>query len=160
MEFFGEQGREKKSSLSLPFFACSSVSVLSSPPPFSNPFCSSALILSPVLKSPLPPSTLSLSVGDPTTNGGMQNGLSIGICTHCTHIFCTFGADLRDESWIINKLFSSELSRKFIKSPLLVGERRKKKGTGKQELFSLLFTAWRVAQFSSWLCLFVCLFVW
>ena len=29
---------------------------------------------------------------NPTTNGGMQNGSSVGICTRCLHVFCTFGA--------------------------------------------------------------------
>ncbi len=29
----------------------------------------------------------------PTTNGGMQNGSSVGISTHCSHFFCTLGAD-------------------------------------------------------------------
>ncbi len=38
-----------------------------------------------------------------------------------THV-CTFGADLYAQSVIINKISASELSRKFIKSALLVGE--------------------------------------
>ncbi len=37
--------------------------------------------------------------------------------------FCTFGADLCAQSVLINKNSSSELSRKFIKSALLVGNK-------------------------------------
>ena len=56
----------------------------------------------------------------PTTNGGVQNGSSVGIDAHCTHVFCTIG-DLYARSVHINKISALELSRKFIKSPLLVG---------------------------------------
>ncbi len=35
--------------------------------------------------------------------------------------FCTLGTDLYAQSVIINKISESELSRKFIKSALLVG---------------------------------------
>ncbi len=35
--------------------------------------------------------------------------------------FCTFGADLYARSVLINKIFASELGRKFVKSALLVG---------------------------------------
>ncbi len=38
------------------------------------------------------------------------------------HIACTFGADLYAQSMLISKLSASELSRKFIKSALLVGK--------------------------------------
>ena len=57
----------------------------------------------------------------PTTNGGMQNGSSVGICTHRVHVFCTFGSDLHAQSVLIDEISASELSRKFIKSELLVG---------------------------------------
>ncbi len=50
-----------------------------------------------------------------------KNGSSVGICTHCAHVFCTFGADLRAQSVLIDKNSASELARKFIRSPLLVG---------------------------------------
>ncbi len=53
----------------------------------------------------------------PTTNGGMQNGSSVGIYTH----FCTFGSDLHALSVLTNKISASEPSREFIKSALLVG---------------------------------------
>ncbi len=36
--------------------------------------------------------------------------------------FCAFGASLYGQSMIINKISASELSRKFIKSALLVGQ--------------------------------------
>ena len=54
----------------------------------------------------------------PTTNGGMQNGSSV----YTLHTrFCRFDADLHAQSVIIDKISASELSRKFIKSALLVG---------------------------------------
>ncbi len=62
-----------------------------------------------------------LGRGFPTTNNCMQNGSSVGIRTHCMHIFCMFGADLYAQSLLSNKISASELSRKFIKGPLLVG---------------------------------------
>ncbi len=39
----------------------------------------------------------------------------------CCTRFCTFGADLYSQSVLINKISASELSRKLIKSALLVG---------------------------------------
>ncbi len=41
----------------------------------------------------------------PTSNGGMQNGSSVGICTRCVHIFARFDADLHAQSVIINNNF-------------------------------------------------------
>ena len=77
-------------------------------PLFPPPIC----LLSP------PPSPSS----SPTSNGGMQNGSSVGICTRCTNVFfARLGADLHAQSVIIKKIFASELCRKFIKSVLLVG---------------------------------------
>ncbi len=35
--------------------------------------------------------------------------------------FCTFGTDLYAQSVLVNKISASEISRKFIKSALLVG---------------------------------------
>ena len=58
---------------------------------------------------------------NPTTNGGMQSGSSVGTCTLCMHVFGKFGANLRVESMIINKISASEISRKFVKGALLVG---------------------------------------
>ncbi len=43
----------------------------------------------------------------------MQNGSSVGMCTHCVHVFAG--------SVLSNKISASELRRKFIKSALLVG---------------------------------------
>ncbi len=51
----------------------------------------------------------------PTTKGGMQNGSTL----HTR--FCTFGGDLHAQLVFINKTSASELSRKLIKSALLVG---------------------------------------
>ncbi len=46
--------------------------------------------------------------------------LSRNTCTLHTR-FCTLGADLHAQSALSNKIFASELTRKFIKSALLVG---------------------------------------
>ena len=76
--------------------------------------------------------------GDPTSNGGTQNGSSVGIRTRCMHVFCTFGVDLYAQSVLVNKVSASELSQKFIKSALLVGRRgveREKRGGGRESIF-------------------------
>ena len=58
----------------------------------------------------------------PTTNGGVQNGRSVGTCTRCTHVFCTFWQRICMLSRCsVTKISASELRRKFIKSALLVG---------------------------------------
>ena len=57
----------------------------------------------------------------PTTNGGMQNESSVGICTCCIHAFALLGTDLYAQSVLINKIYASELSQKFVKSALLIG---------------------------------------
>ena len=62
------------------------------------------------------------SICHPTTNGSMQSGSRLGIRTRCMPIFCTFCADLLAQSVLINKISASELSRKFIKGALLVGQ--------------------------------------
>ena len=60
-------------------------------------------------------------VSSPTTNGGMQKG-KLSRNTYALHTrFRTFGDDLRAQSVLIDKISASELSRKFIKSALLVG---------------------------------------
>ncbi len=57
----------------------------------------------------------------PTDNGGMQKWkLSWNFYTLHTR-FCTFCVDLYARSVLIDKTSASELSRKFIKSALLVG---------------------------------------
>ncbi len=40
---------------------------------------------------------------------------------HGTRFFCTFGANLYAQLVLLNKILALELSRKFIKSALLVG---------------------------------------
>ena len=42
----------------------------------------------------------------PTSNGGMQNGSSVGICAHCMHVFARLAPDLHAQSVLINKKFS------------------------------------------------------
>ncbi len=60
--------------------------------------------------------------GNPTTNGGMQNGSSAEISSYTLHAhFCTFGADAYAQSVLSNKISASKLRRKFIKS-VLVGK--------------------------------------
>ena len=69
------------------------------------------------------PGTSTLMYRDPTTNGGMQNGSSVGICTRCIHVFARLvPINSHAQSVLINKFYASELSWKFIKSALLVGE--------------------------------------
>ena len=65
----------------------------------------------------------SVSAYLPTSNGGVQNGSSVGICSRCVHgFFCTFGIRFaRSVGALINKISASELSQKFIKSTLLDG---------------------------------------
>ncbi len=43
------------------------------------------------------------------------------MCARCMHVFATFGPDLHAQSVLSNKISASELSRKFVKSTLLVG---------------------------------------
>ena len=53
----------------------------------------------------------------PTTNGGMQNGSSVGTRTHCIHVFELLAPILCALSVLTNKISAS----KFIKSAVLVG---------------------------------------
>ena len=57
----------------------------------------------------------------PTTNGGRQNGSSVGTRTRRMHVFARLAPDLHARSVLISKISASELSRKFVKSALLVG---------------------------------------
>ncbi len=57
----------------------------------------------------------------PTSNGGMQNGSSVGICTRCVHVFARLAPICVLSRCLFNKISASELSRKVIKSALLVG---------------------------------------
>ena len=66
--------------------------------------------------------------GNPTNNSGMQNGSSVGIYTQCIHVFAHFAPICTLCRALINKISPSELSRKFIKSALLVGK-------GEREVF-------------------------
>ncbi len=45
-----------------------------------------------------------LQVVNPTTNGGMQNGSSVGIYTHCMHVFAYLVPIGSAESVLINKI--------------------------------------------------------
>ena len=52
----------------------------------------------------------------------MQNGSSVGICTHGIQIFARLAPICNAQSSVLLSTFSaSELSRKFIEGPLLVG---------------------------------------
>ncbi len=59
---------------------------------------------------------------NPTTNGGMQNGSSVGICARCTHIFARLAPICMLSRCLATKSRHSELSWKSIKSALLVGQ--------------------------------------
>ncbi len=65
------------------------------------------------------------SPGSPTQPPTVVYKLKVQVeytCIYTLHThFCTFGADLYAQSVLINKISESELSRKFIKSALLVG---------------------------------------
>ncbi len=50
----------------------------------------------------------------PAASGGRQNGSSVAMRTCCAHVFATLGADLHAQSMLINKIYASELIRKFI----------------------------------------------
>ncbi len=57
----------------------------------------------------------------PTTNSGVQKR-KLGWNMYTLHTrFGTFGSDLHAQSALTNKISASELSRKFIKSAVLVG---------------------------------------
>ena len=60
------------------------------------------------------------STQPPTAIG--KSGSLFGIHTHCMRVFCTLSADLYAQSVLIDEISVSELSRKFIKSALLVGK--------------------------------------
>ncbi len=57
----------------------------------------------------------------PTTNGGMQNGSSVGIRTCCVHVFARSAPIFMLSRCLLTEFCASELSRKFVKSVLLVG---------------------------------------
>ncbi len=59
---------------------------------------------------------------NPTSNGGMQNGSSVGLCAHCIRVFARSASILHAQSVLSNAISASELRRKFTKSPLLVGQ--------------------------------------
>ena len=63
--------------------------------------------------------SFSFSYPYPTTNGGGMQKWKLS--WNCIHIAYTFGTDLNAQSVLINKTSASELSRKLIKSALLVG---------------------------------------
>ena len=65
--------------------------------------------------------TKTLWCNNPTTNGGMQNGSPVGICTRRIRVFARFGADLHARSALSDKISASELSRKLIKVASLAG---------------------------------------
>ena len=69
---------------------------------------------------------------DPTcTNGGMQNKSSVEIWytvrTHCIHFLDVWRWLVYAQSVLINKISALELSRKFIKGALLVGDANQSK---------------------------------
>ncbi len=57
----------------------------------------------------------------PTTNGGMQNGSSVGIFTHCMHFFACLVLICMLSRCLLTKFLQRSSLRKFIKGALLVG---------------------------------------
>ncbi len=57
----------------------------------------------------------------PTSNGGMQNGSSVGTCTRCTHVFACLAPTGMLSRCLSTKNYALEIKRKFIKCALLVG---------------------------------------
>ena len=102
------------------------VKVVSLVPPSLSLSLSACLSLCPFLHCHVP---LQWTAGctHPTTNGGTQDESSGGIYTHCIHIFARLGVDLHAQSVLINNFLPSEISRKFIKSAMLVGHDLKEK---------------------------------
>ncbi len=52
----------------------------------------------------------------PTINGGMQNGRSVGLCTHCTHVFARLAPICMLSRYLLTKF----LRRSFVGSLLRV----------------------------------------
>ena len=89
-----------------------------------------SLIPPPVLESLVDGSTLYLdfilcssSAQPPTV--AYKNGSSVGIRTCCIHIFACLAPICVLGRCLLKKISASELSRKFIKSALLVGQQKK-----------------------------------
>ena len=59
---------------------------------------------------------------DPTTNGGMQNGSSVGIHARCKQVFACLAPICVHGRCLLTNISASELSRNFLKSALLVGQ--------------------------------------
>ncbi len=55
----------------------------------------------------------------------MQNWSSVEICSHCIHIFARLAPICMLQSMLTNKTSAAEISRKFIKTALLVGQAKK-----------------------------------
>ncbi len=68
---------------------------------------------------------LLINISLPTAKGGHAKwklSWNMYSSTRCTHVFCTFGANLYVQSVLINKVSASELSPKFFsRSALSVG---------------------------------------
>ena len=55
----------------------------------------------------------------PTSNGGMQNESSVGICTRRMHVFARLAPICMPSRCLVTKISASELSQKFVKCALL-----------------------------------------
>ncbi len=63
----------------------------------------------------------------PTSNGGMQNGSSVGTCPRCIHVFARLALMCMLSRCLGTKISASEIRRNFTKNALLVGWRVKKR---------------------------------
>ncbi len=67
-------------------------------------------------------STVPTYLAYPTVDGGVQNGSSVGICARCVqHVLASLAPTCMLSRCSLAKISASEVSRKFIKSVLLVG---------------------------------------
>ncbi len=97
-------------------FSCTSGLLASGFSEMRSLFILALLALVLLSSSPFMAGTVSswpYNCSSPTTNIGMQNGSSVGIRTHCTHVFARLTPT---QLVLLNKISSSELSRKLIKS--------------------------------------------
>ena len=104
----GRRGGRGGDALSFPFFSMRAVP----PPHIPSP--------SSIAKQSRSSGFLSSSCF-PTSNGGMQDGSSVGTCTRCIHdFFARLAPDFHARSVIISKFSASELGRKLVRSALLL----------------------------------------
>ncbi len=63
----------------------------------------------------------------PTTNGGMQNGSSVEICTHCTHVFARSSQICMLSRCLLKKFLHRSSGGTLIRVRCLLGKKERKK---------------------------------